>query len=78
LHALDELPANYDDYGDRFTLQYFYSNRSEQELRRVFRSGFAEQIVDLEPGVWQGPVRLGYGTHLVLINDVARAAEPGF
>ena len=78
LLALDELPANYDHYGDRFMLQYFYQNRSEQELRSVFGTGFAEQIVDLEPGVWQGPVQSGYGIHLVLVNDVARAAEPAF
>ena len=78
LHMLDEFPANYDAYGDRFMLQYVYSNRSEQELRSVFGSGFAEQIVDLELGVWQGPVQSGYGTHLVLVNAVALAAQPAF
>ena len=78
LNALDEFPENYDDYGDRFMLEYFYQNRSEQELSSVFGSGFAEQIVDLEPGIWHGPVQSGYGTHLVLVNDAALAAEPAF
>ena len=78
LHALDELPASYSDYGDWFMLQNYYASRSALELRKLFGSGFVEQTVKLEPGVWHGPVLSGFGTHLVLINNVTIAPQPAF
>ena len=78
LSALDGLPANYSDFGDQFMLQSYYPNRSEVELRKLFGTGFVEQIVELEPGVWHGPVLSGYGTHLVLVSDVMLAPQPAF
>ncbi len=78
LSALDGLPASLSGYGDRFMLQNYYPNRSEVELRKLFGTGFVEQIVELEPGVWHGPVLSGYGTHLVLVSDVMLAPQPAF
>lgn len=78
LEGLDELPADYADYGDRFMLQNYYPNRSELELRKLFGSGFVEQIVKLEPGPWHGPILSGYGTHLVLINEVLLSPQPDY
>jgi peptidyl-prolyl cis-trans isomerase C len=78
LNALDELPANYSEYGDRFMLQSYYSMRSELELRKMFGTGFVEQIVRLEPGRWHGPVLSGYGTHLVMINEIMLAPQPAY
>jgi hypothetical protein len=78
LTALDELPPDYSGYGDRFMLQNYYANRSELELRKLFGSGFVEQIVELKPGGWHGPVLSGYGTHLVLVNDVMLVSQPAY
>ncbi len=78
LNKLDELPASYGGYGDRFMLQNYYPNRSELELRKLFGSGFVDRVVKLEPGIWHGPVLSGYGTHLVLVNDVIRALQPTY
>ncbi len=78
LYALDELPPDYSGYGDRFMLRYYFENRSELELRKLFGSGFVEQMVELEPGGWHGPVLSGYGTHLVLVNDVMLAPQPAY
>ena len=78
LVKLDTLPENYDNYGDRIMLQNHYPARSEQELRSLFGSGFADQVVSLDPGVWHGPVLSGYGAHLVLINDVMRTPLPAY
>jgi len=78
INALDELPDSYRDYGDRFMLRNYYPNQSQFELRKLFGSGFAEQIVKLEPGIWHGPVLSGYGTHLVLISDVELALQPAY
>ena len=76
LNALDELPAGYSGYGDRFMLQNYYPSRSELELRKLFGSGFVERVVELQPGIWHGPVLSGYGTHLVMVNDIMLAPQP--
>jgi len=78
LEALDALPENLDGYGDRIMLQNHYSSRSELGLGKLFGTGFADQVVTLEPGRWHGPVLSGYGTHLVLIHDVVRSSAPAF
>jgi len=76
LNTLDEVPAEFPNYGDRFMLDFYYPSASEFELRRLFGSGFVEQIVDLEPDTWHGPILSGYGTHLVLITDVLLSPPP--
>lgn len=78
LRLLDDQPEVYSDYGDRFMLQNYYPNRSELELRKLFGSGFTEKVILLAPGVWHGPVLSGYGTHLVMINDVMRPTPPAY
>ena len=78
LKSLDALPSDYHDYGDRFMLQSFYRNQSELELRKQFGSGFAEKVVELEPGQWHGPIVSGYGTHLVMVHEALLSPPPAF
>ena len=46
---------------------------SVSEIARVFGTELAEQMADLSPGPWTGPLRSTYGLHLVRIG----AREPG-
>jgi hypothetical protein len=78
LNSISELPADYNSYGDRFLLQSDYSDRSELELDGLFGNGFAERVVGLEIGSWQGPVSSGYGSHLVMVKSVAIAPQPDY
>jgi len=78
LKALDQALPNYNDYGDRFMLQNYYPNRSELDLRKLFGSGFVDKVTRLAPGVWHGPVLSGYGTHLVMVNEVVRRPPPAY
>lgn len=39
------------------------------EISRTFGSDFGQAILDIEPGTWSGPVRSGYGYHLVVVTD---------
>ncbi|GKS59342.1 hypothetical protein YTPLAS18_28690 [Nitrospira sp.] len=56
--------------GDRLlTLVYDYPEQSVEDVARVFGDDFARQVVQLPVGGWQGPVRSGYGLHLVYIKD---------
>jgi peptidyl-prolyl cis-trans isomerase C len=78
IEALEELPSHYEGYGDRLMLDNYYPNISERELARLFGTGFAEDVIKLEPGVWHGPVLSGYGTHLVLVTGVVLQPDPPF
>jgi hypothetical protein len=39
------------------------------ELGRILGSDFAENVLNLEAGSWQGPLLSGYGVHLVYITE---------
>jgi len=78
LSALDVVPEDFANYGDRFMLQNFYPGRTEHELRNLFGGGFVERIITLEPDRWHGPVLSGYGTHLVHISDIVRPPVAAF
>ena len=64
-----------DEYGDRFMLELQYSQHSVDEIARKFGREFANSLIGLMPGTWQGPIKSGYGVHLVYIKrrDAASA-----
>lgn len=78
LQAAGAPDSSVSSLGDRFMLQNFYPQKSEFEIRKLFGSGFAASIMELEPGVWHGPVLSGYGTHLVYVSALDKAALPEF
>ena len=43
------------------------------EVARTFGEEFAAALLKIEPGRWAGPVRSGYGLHVVIVD----AIEPG-
>ncbi|MEJ2656373.1 MAG: peptidylprolyl isomerase [Desulfobacterales bacterium] len=46
------------------------------DVVRLFGDQFGRQVVDLEPGRWQGPVKSGYGLHLVYVTEKEPARLP--
>ena len=48
----------------------------ESEVSRLFGAQFAESLLELEPGAWRGPVRSGYGLHLVRVTGHEPATKP--
>lgn len=68
LEALDELAADEKPVGDPFPLQAQYAGQTSRDLAILFGGEFAETVCSLEPGKWHGPIRSGYGTHLVKVN----------
>ena len=62
--------------GDRFMLKDHYVGQNERELRGSFGDAFAQQVIALEPGAWQGPIESAYGLHLVKVYDRQEAYLP--
>lgn len=58
---------------DRFMFRDYYGGRTPTEIAKEFGPGFAEAVFSQPLGRWVGPIRSGYGWHLVWIDTL----EPG-
>jgi len=73
--------ANGDDFnllGARTLLPAMVSPLTKQVVDSSFGTGVFEQIVNLEPGTWSGPIRSGYGAHLVRLDSLVSGSVPAF
>ena len=78
--ALGALSANVEDdsvEGDRLLFGDSFADTDEQALSGMFGADFAREVFAFEPGGWRGPVKSGYGFHLVLVTQrTATAPKP--
>jgi parvulin-like peptidyl-prolyl isomerase len=59
--------AQFSGMGDPFMLQNEYPLQTQQQIKELFGDEFSGKIFQLEPEAWAGPLRSGYGFHLVRI-----------
>jgi parvulin-like peptidyl-prolyl isomerase len=62
--------------GDRFMFQDFYGGRTPEEVGKEFGPEFAAALLGSTPGRWAGPVRSGYGWHLVRVDTLEPSRLP--
>ena len=62
--------------GDRFMLPSYFDSATELEVRKRLGGGFTQSLIDLEPGVWHGPVLSGFGVHLVYVFERVQTPAP--
>jgi PPIC-type PPIASE domain len=67
------LDAGKTPAGDSTLLPPALDKAEASEVKRVFGKEFAEALKGLPVGAWQGPLRSGFGVHLVKLS----ASEPG-
>ena len=72
-----QAPAD-PELGDPFLLEYAYENLDQRQVGALFGTGFAEQIFDLQPEKWSGPVESGYGQHVVQVTHRQEGFTPAF
>jgi hypothetical protein len=61
--------ADIRETGDRLMLEQEYQATSQFEIGRIFGEQFAKGLPAVETASWQGPVRSGFGVHLVFISE---------
>jgi hypothetical protein len=61
--------------GDSIMLDAEQPLLRQDEVARLFGAEFAEQVVTLSPGRWEGPVQSGYGLHLVMLRELVPGRE---
>jgi peptidyl-prolyl cis-trans isomerase C len=64
--------------GDPSMFRDYYADRAPQAIAGEFGSDFARAVAKLEPGSWQGPVKSGYGWHLVFVDSAVAGRVPAF
>lgn len=70
--------ARIDDVGDATMLPMDFELAPVRDVERTFGSDFAKQLDAVETGNWSGPIRSGYGLHLVLVRERVEGALPSF
>ena len=63
---------------DPSMLQEYYGDRTSEQLAKDFGPQFAQAVVRLEPGSWQGPIESGFGWHLVFVQTFVPGRIPAF
>jgi len=67
--------AALDGLGDSIMLDPELPLLRQDEVARLFGTEFAERVVTLPPGRWEGPVQSGYGLHLVMVRELVSGRE---
>jgi parvulin-like peptidyl-prolyl isomerase len=81
-HLLDEIRAGRVtaeaalEQGDPFLLGDQLPWQTAEALSELMGPGFADGVAELPPGEWSGPLRSGYGWHLVRVDAVRPAIVP--
>lgn len=65
----DDEAADRSVLGDSLLLEESFQSTPVGEIGKQFGEKFAESLVGLAPGRWQGPVESGYGVHLVRVTE---------
>lgn len=61
-------PLDIDSLGDPLPLPRVFEDVDETRVTSTFGHGFAEQLAGVRVGQWGGPIRSGYGLHLVWVD----------
>lgn len=64
------------ELGDRLLLEYAHARLAQRDVAAQFGQHFAEAIVEIEPGSWQGPIESGFGVHLVIVDERVEGGLP--
>lgn len=78
LNNMDASSPKISRYGDQFSLQTYFPDKSQMELAKLLGSEFAGSVFELETDKWYGPVNSQYGVHLVYISHKNPAVVPEF
>jgi hypothetical protein len=66
------------EFSDPSLLQNQHLEQTEQQIRSAFGEDFSNAVLQLDPGTWGGPIRSGYGLHLVYVYARQDSAIPAW
>jgi hypothetical protein len=60
--------ANIPELGDPLMLPFRHDDTPVDQVDRMFGSGFADRLTEVEIGKWAGPIESGFGVHFVYVD----------
>jgi hypothetical protein len=69
-------PADVATKGDTFLLPHEFTEAPHSEVAEQFGPDFASQLSTMKAGEWAGPIRSGYGVHVVLLTALTASRLP--
>lgn len=72
----EEGPLNLELFGDAIMLPRKFPLSPTTVISRQFGKMFVDQLDKVEVGEWQGPIRSGYGYHLVFVEERIEGRDP--
>ena len=69
LNKLSQSEYNITEISDPLMLSNEFINVSTDEISRQLGNDFLDSFLKIEKAKWQGPIRSGFGYHLVFINE---------
>ena len=70
--------ADVAELGDRFLLEAEMTQADRQVIANAFGDEFADALLRIEPGKWNGPLKSGFGMHLVFVSLKEPSQKPAF
>jgi len=64
--------------GDRFLIESRFDDLDRTAVSGIFGPEFADAVFALRRGEWSGPIKSGYGLHLVYMSSIAPARPQSF
>jgi hypothetical protein len=71
-------PEKFEGQGDKLPFPYYFELTDRHELDRQLGMDFAQSLEGLDIAMWSGPVRSGFGWHLVYLTEKVPTRAPEF
>ena len=75
---LETLQQRAATMGDPILLETEFYDVDARTVANLFGEDFARTIFELKPGSWTGPVKSGYGVHIVRVTNLSPATLRSF
>ncbi|GAG18482.1 unnamed protein product, partial [marine sediment metagenome] len=76
LKTLSKRETGNAELGDRLMIQQQFDNETENRIKNALGSEFLDSLQQLPTGSWSGPIRSGFGLHLVYIDQRVEGSTP--
>lgn len=76
--AANSSDKDLESLGDSIMIPHEFDLTSKSEIARIFGEDFAGHLVQMKPGQWDGPIRSGYGLHIVFVVKMNQGGIPEF
>jgi len=72
----ETLPVDENDFDGLTMIPNELSEETYRGVERLFGKSFTDEVFELNPGRWQGPLESAYGYHLVYVHEFAEGYVP--